>query len=75
MGMFQIHSCYNLLPNMFSFQQQQQSHKTCKNSIKKAIIGNVSDRAHLLDVADKRLQAIFKELKCDDNDSSNREYQ
>lgn len=74
MGMFQIHSCYNLLPKMTSFQQQQQSHKTCKNSIKKAIIGNVSDRAHLLDIADKRLQAIFKELKYD-NDSSNREYQ
>lgn len=42
--------------------------------LKKTLIGTVSDRDYLFDIADKRLQAIFKELKYD-NDSLNREYQ
>lgn len=45
-----------------------------KMGLKKTLIGTVSDRDYLFDIADKQLQAIFKELKYD-NDSLNREYQ
>lgn len=43
------------------FNNNNKVTRHAKTGLKNTIIGNVSDRAHVLDIADKRLQAIFKE--------------